>query len=59
MLKNEVKKNEQRDQYYKQLSAKFKDLENKRTDNVFNKNLEKNQYKKEINSKIMQRFESK
>ena len=59
MLKNEVKKNEQRDQYYKQLTTKFKELENKRTDNVFNKNSEKNHYKKEISSKILQRFESK
>jgi len=58
-ISNEIKKQESRDQYYKNLSAKIKELENKRSENAFNKSLEKNQFKKEYNSKIMERIDSK
>jgi hypothetical protein len=37
----------------------MKELENKRTENVFNKSLEKNNFKKEHKSKIMERIDSK
>lgn len=48
-----------RDQHYRNLAAKLKDLEAKRTENAYVKNQEKNQFKKEVNSKFIQRFDSK
>ena len=58
-LETKAKQQELRDQHYKNLSTKLKELEAKRTENVYNKNQEKTVFKKETNAKLMQRINSR